>query len=312
MTGFGRVLIVDPDEVMARYIARVLDSHLLPTDIAFSAAEAQQHINQRRPQMVVLDPATVGYDFCLQLRTDSRLVGVPLIAVSASPAITQKLQAFLAGADDYIIKPFETLELASRIKRVRYRHMELRDVSPLTGLPGNTRIMSEIALRVSRNLDGGPAFAVCYLDVDTFKAINDGYGFHRGDELISALAEVLCDVVGQAAFVGHIGGDDFVIACEPGQVPGITQDVVARFTKAAAAVCDPIDVERGYLEIADRRGHLQRHPLPALSIGVARSVGRRYEDFREVIAVATEMKQVAKNTPGSVVAVDRRGDATDE
>ena len=101
--------------------------------------------------------------------------------------VGQGASGLTAGADDYLVKPFDTLELVARVRSTLRRNQEFREVSPLTGLPGNSRILREIADRVRAGAD----FAVCHVDIDRFKAVNDVYGFARGDEFITALAREL-------------------------------------------------------------------------------------------------------------------------
>jgi GGDEF domain-containing protein len=115
-------------------------------------------------------------------------------------------------------------------------------------------------------------------------------------------------------FLGHIGGDDFVFVCTPDQVLPLTKRMVADFENSADQLYDPEDARRGYIEVPDRRGNKQRAALVTLSIGVAesRTGGRRFTDPRVVVAVASEMKKVAKSQPGSYVAIDRRKSSADE
>jgi len=110
------------------------------------------------------------------------------------------------------------------------------------------------------------------------------------------------------AFLGHVGGDDFVVVCTPEQVLPLTTQAVEDFERAADELYDPRDARRGYVDVPDRRGGTQRAHLVTLSVGVAQSTanGRKFSDPRQVIEVATEMKHVAKTQPGSYVAVDRR------
>ena len=128
-----------------------------------------------------------------------------------------KLEGFAIGADDYIVKPFDTPELLARIRGVLRRSRDTRTQSPLTGLPGNVRIEEEIDARVDR----AEPFAILYADLDHFKAYNDHYGFMRGDEVIQTTARLIGDAARGAsegaAFVGHVGGDDFVVVVSPEQ-----------------------------------------------------------------------------------------------
>jgi diguanylate cyclase (GGDEF)-like protein len=189
------------------------------------------------------------------------------------------------------------------VRRSRLR--ELREASPLTGLPGNTRIRREI----SRRIDGGAPFAVCYVDIDRFKSVNDAYGFVRGDELILLLAAVLRSAASRESerpFLGHVGGDDFLLICPPERVSDLVEGVISEFERRVPALYDPEHAARGYLVSVDRRGVKHEWDLATLSVGVAVSGERRFRDPAEVVAVATEMKSVAKSAPGSHVAVDRR------
>ena len=189
----------------------------------------------------------------------------------------------------------------------------MRSLSPLTGLPGNNRIEAEMRRRFGA--DGDP-FAVCYCDLDGFKAFNDAYGWLRGDDVIALLASAALDAavaattLGPPPFVGHIGGDDVVVVCTPEQVAHVTREIVDSVDRGIPALYDSDDALRGYLEHEDRQGVLRRHPMVTVnSIGVAQSIGREISDHRELVAIATEMKHVAKREAGSTVAVDRRREA---
>ncbi|MCA1711869.1 MAG: GGDEF domain-containing protein [Actinobacteria bacterium] len=182
-------------------------------------------------------------------------------------------------------------------------------MSPLTGLPGNISIEQEIARRHA----AGVPVALLYADINDFKAYNDHYGFLRGDDVIRTLAQVLRQVTSELAepetFVGHIGGDDFVVLTAPERATAVAEAVAAAFDAAVPALYDPADVAAGAIEVADRRGDTHRFPLVTLSVGIATTALRQFEDHRELVAVASEMKQHAKQArgDGSNAAVDRRG-----
>ena len=109
-----------------------------------------------------------------------------------------------------------------------------------------------------------------------------------------------------APFLGHVGGDDFVLVCLPDQAEPIAKRVVEVFDSSAPRLHDPADVERGYIEVTDRQGSGRRFPLVSVSIGIVLSGNRTFSDKREVVDVATEMKKVAKTQVGSSIAIDRR------
>jgi diguanylate cyclase (GGDEF)-like protein len=228
--------------------------------------------------------------------------------LTAKSLSADKVVGLTAGADDYLIKPFDTLELVARVRSTMRRNAEMRAASPLTNLPGNTRIDDEISARMS----AVASFAVCYFDLDNFKAYNDAYGFLRGDDAILALARALQTAVLEAGkptpFLGHVGGDDFVVVCEVGQAEELCSRTLTLFDDVAPTLYDSPDADRGHIALTDRQGNLRKFPLVSVSAGIASTERRRFSDHRQVVAVATEMKNVAKATPGSAVAIDRRSD----
>jgi diguanylate cyclase (GGDEF)-like protein len=303
------ILVVDDDVDIARFVEVNLKLHGFEVLVAHDGEEALQIVEQHRPDLAVVDlmmPRIDGLELTRRLRADPMTSALPVIMLTAKGLTVDKVVGLSAGADDYLVKPFDTLELIARVRSTLRRNQEFREVSPLTGLPGNSRILREINDRVR----GGTDYAVCHIDIDRFKSVNDVYGFARGDDFITALARALHRaVVGVGlppAFLGHIGGDDFIVVCTPEQVRPLTEKAVVDFETSADELYDPADSQRGFLELTDRRGNTQRANLVTISIGVALSTSRRHADPREVIAIASDMKHVAKTQPGSYVAVDRR------
>lgn len=304
------ILVADDDEDISRFVGVNLKLQGFEVAYARDGQEALEMIEQRKPDLAIVDvmmPRVDGVELTRRLRADPMTVALPVIILTARGLTVDKVVGLTAGADDYMVKPFDTAELVARVTSTLRRNKEFREVSPLTGLPGNSRIRREIAERVRSGTD----YAVGYIDIDRFKSVNDRYGFVRGDELISALARSLHRAVlavgPPPAFLGHVGGDDFVVVCTPEQVRPLTERAVVDFEKAADDLYDPEDAARGYVELRDRRGNVRRAALATLSIGVCLSIPeRRFTDPLEAIAVASEMKAVAKSQPGSYVAVDRR------
>ncbi len=264
---------------------------------------------QFRPDLAVIDlmmPGVDGLELTSRLRSDPVTSSVPIIMLTAKGLSADKVVGLNAGADDYVVKPFDTMELVARIRSTLRRSKEFRELSPLTRLPGNTRILQEVSTRAAR----GDRFAVGHVDIDRFKTVNDLYGFGRGDEFIKALAICLQEAAAESgtppAFIGHIGGDDFVIVCATSQIEQLTRHAVEAFERAADDLYDPVDSERGYVELTDRRGDKHQLNLVTLSIGVALSDRREFANAREMVAAASEMKTVAKTQPGSYVSFDRR------
>jgi CheY-like chemotaxis protein len=309
----GYILVVDDDVDVTRLVAMSLGQDGFEVRVVHEARAGLAAIEERRPDLVLLDvavPDVDGFELCRQLRASPMTASLPIVVLTASGLPAHRVLGLTVGADDYITKPFDPSELIARVRSTLRRNQEMRDVSPLTGLPGNHRILAAIAERFVARKERGWEYAVCYVDLDNFKTVNDVYGFYRGDQMITALASSLqaatVAVPGPPAFLGHIGGDDFLIVCTPEQIGPVTAHGLAAFERASRPLYDPADLARGYFEVVDRQGNPRRHGLLTVSIGVALSSQRTFVDHREVVAAASEMKQVAKRSVGSVVAVDRR------
>jgi len=307
--GIEEILVVDDSPTMARLLELGLRAAGFRVRVAHDGGEALEMALEMCPDLILADvmmPVLDGVQLTRLLRDDPRTASALIILVTAQGLSSAKLEGFEAGADDYIVKPFDVDELLARVRGALRRARVLRAQSPLTRLPGNVRIQEEIELRVRRQT----SFALLYCDLDNFKAYNDKYGFLEGDRVIQLTARVLQDVAvergGQATFVGHVGGDDFVVIAQLGREREIAEAVIERFDAEVVAMYDEVDRQRGYIETLSRRGELQRFPIVSVSIGVATTERRTFSHFAEAVAIATEMKTFMKKTPGSSWAVDVR------
>jgi PleD family two-component response regulator len=303
------VLVVDDDPDVARFVEVNLRSAGYAVTVASNGEDGLAKAVELRPDLVLLDvmmPKLDGFEVAQRLRRDPRTSSSSIIMLTAKALSSDKVLGLSSGADDYIIKPFDPVELLARVKGTLRRAREMRALSPLTGLPGNIRVQEEIRRRVAED----QPFALLYADLDHFKAYNDNYGFVRGDRAIQALArlvtESIHELAGAEGFVGHVGGDDFVILVEPDICEMVAKTLCDRFDDLAPTLYDPEDAARGCIEVRDRQGNPQSFPLLTISVGVATTTSRRFAHYGEAVAVATEMKQFAKRSPGSSFAVDRR------
>jgi diguanylate cyclase (GGDEF)-like protein len=307
--GIEEILVVDDSPTMARLLELGLRAAGFRVRVAHDGGEALEMALEMCPDLILADvmmPVLDGVQLTRLLRDDPRTASAIIILVTAKGYSSAKLEGFEAGADDYIVKPFDVDELLARVRGALRRAKVLRAQSPLTRLPGNVRIQEEIELRVRRQT----SFSLLYCDLDNFKAYNDKYGFLQGDRVIQMTARVLQDVAmelgGSETFVGHVGGDDFVVIAQLGREREIAEAVIERFDAAVEAAYDEVDRQRGYIETLSRRGELQRFPIVSVSIGVATTERRTYSHYAEAVAIATEMKTFMKKTPGSSWAVDVR------
>ena len=305
------ILVVDDDPDVARFVEVNLRSAGYEVQVATDGEEALEKAVDMRPDLVLLDvmmPKLDGFEVAQRLRRDPRTSSCSIIMLTAKALSADKVLGLSSGADDYIIKPFDPVELLARVKGTLRRAREMRALSPLTGLPGNIRIQEEIRRLVAED----HPFALLYADLDHFKAYNDHYGFVRGDRAIQVVArlavEVANDLGGPGAFIGHVGGDDFIIIVPPDVAEGVAKKLCERFDEEVPALYDKIDAERGAIEIEDRQGNLRRFPLLTISLGVASTDRRKFAHFGEAVSVATELKQFAKKESRSSYALDRRTD----
>ncbi len=204
----------------------------------------------------------------------------------------------------------EVQELAESFRWMsrRLKDLEARrlDANPLSRLPGNLAIERELLLR----LQGGKPFAFCLADIDNFKAYGDHYGYARGSEVLKRLSEIFgytARAVGEPAdFIGHIGGDDFVLITEPERVDAFCKMIIAEFDAMVPVLYDEPDRARGFIVALDRRDVEQSFPLMTISIAVVTNQNRPITNPGQVAQVAAQLKQYAKSFPRSVYVVDQR------
>jgi diguanylate cyclase (GGDEF)-like protein len=305
-----RLLIVDDDRDICRYVEVNLTLEGYEVHVEHDGEAAVATALKLQPDLVLLDvmmPGLDGYEVCRRLRVDPRTANASVIMLTAKTLSADKVMGLTAGADDYIAKPFDPPELVARVSSVLRRNRQMRELSPLTGMPGNFQISYELDRLVN---DPNAQWAVIYADLDNFKAYNDTYGFLRGDEAIKATARLLTQALARhpssPQFAGHIGGDDFVLVVGADDVEDLARDIVSSFDDLAPTLYDAEHAALGYVEVGDRQGNLHRFPLMTISLGVATTAHRRIASQWEASAIATEMKVLAKRRPGSTYELDRR------
>lgn len=258
--------------------------------------------------LVLLDSSEAKIDaleVSRRLRSDPATQDVPIVVLTAKSVEAEELAHMTSTANDYLVKPFDPIELHMRVRSALRRTHEANAINPLTFLPGNVQIERELKRRTQERR----RFALMYVDLDNFKAFNDRYGFLRGDEAIRLEATCTSDAVHRHApegFVGHVGGDDVIALVDPASAEAIARDIVAAWDRGILALYDPEDVARGHIEVADRLGTLQRYPIATISIGVASNLQRPETTHWEASEIAAEMKRFAKREPGSHYRFDRR------
>ncbi len=307
-----RILVADDDAPTRTLIDIALADAGYDTILAADGKAALELARAVRPDLVVLDigmPLMSGDEVHRELRRDARTHYIPVLFVTALRAHGEMTERLRNGADDYIAKPFDVDELVARIAATLRRAAELRSLNPLSGLPGNVSIAHEIEARLVNRIEA----ACLYVDVDHFKEFNDRHGFARGDRLITHLADLLTLIVGGVGddtFVGHVGGDDFVVLAPCGRAEELASEIVAQFDASIPGLYDPEDRDRGWVEAPDRRGRTRSVPFVTVSIGIVPLLPERFTNATEVARAAAEMKEVAKRRSGSSYAIDRRRESS--
>jgi diguanylate cyclase (GGDEF)-like protein len=304
-----RVLVADDDPDILTVVKVNLELDGFELETAVDGEDALQKATSQPPNVIILDimmPRMDGLTALHRLRSQAATASIPIILLTARGLPEDRVRGLELGADDYITKPFDITELAARVRAVLRRTQAARDLSPLTGLPGNFKITAEIEACIRDRRE----FALVHGDLDNFKAFNDHYGFMRGDEVIrfcgNCFTEAATNLGIDGAFVGHIGGDDFVAMIPPAMAESFCKEVIERFDDGILDLYDTADALRGYIEVIDRRGERYAFPVVSLSLGVASTDVREIGTQWEASAIAVEMKEFAKKQPGSTYRIDRR------
>src|SRR5437762_6023361 len=302
----ARVLVVEDDEATRGALRALLDDAGYVCDEASDGERAVEAMRDAPSELVGLDlglPGMSGADVHRHLRRDPRTRFLPIVFLTAHTDRAAKLAELEAGAEDFITKPYDADELLARVGAAVRRWSGLRNVNPLSGLPGNPTITEELDARLARGED----FALLYVDIDRFKEFNDHYGFTRGDRVITMLAEILVNVAGtDLRFVGHIGGDDFVILARTEEAEALAEAITQRFDDRIRSLYDAPDRARGWIEAHDRRGRLRHFPFATVSIGIVNIPAARLDAATAAARAAAVANEVSERQAGSSWAVDRR------
>lgn len=276
-----------------------------------NAGEIESMTLRSLPTMVLVDgngDATRGLGLCRRLKDDPYTAIVPVAFLEDAHVEGRVHEAFRAGADEVLTPIFDPEEQRSRLEVLLTRTERNVSVHPSTRLPGT----SEIERSIRRRMEDGGMFAVCYADLDHFKEYNDRYSYNDGDRVILILSRILHDVVkglcGLHGFVGHIGGDDFILVLPLDMTDPCCSEIITVFDQLMPFQYSETDRRAGYFFGKDRRGQLHKVPFMTLSIGIVTNERRRFTHPAQVSELATEMKSYAKTLPGSVFVVDRRHD----
>ncbi len=309
-----RVLVVDDEKTNVELLERFLTREGYIVAKAYDGREALDSVKRMMPDAILLDvtmPVMNGLTVCAALRADYTTHSLPIIFLTARYALEDRLKGLRAGVDDYIGKPFDLEELKVRLEETLKRRRWDMSTHPLTHLPGSPVIEEE----VWKHLRIGSPFAFAYFDIDNFKAYNDVYGYEAGDKVIKHLGGLLVSATELfpqgSAFVGHVGGDDFVCLSAMEPMRPLAQSIADAFDEHRYHWYRPEHSKQGFIQTENRMGQMQTYPLMALSIAVVSTTTRRILHYARLAEIASELKHFVKAQPHngkSLLIWDRRGD----
>lgn len=303
-----KVLIVDDNPDILDLLETTLQDEFALTK-ASSGNEALDKLKTTKPDLLVLDymlPDLEGPEICKIVRKDPLFLNIPILMLTGKGEVEDKVGGLEAGVDDYMLKPFEPQELIARIRMLIRRSTANLDASPLTRLPGNVSINKELIEKIQSK----EKFSVLYIDIDNFKALNDYYGFEKGDNVIKETARILIDSIQEKGttkdFVGHIGGDDFVIITIPEKAEEIAKKIVTDFDNVAPTFFNEKERLKGYIETKGRDNQIHKFGFPTISLGIIDNLKQSFTHTAQINSLGAEMKGLAKKFPESKYIFNKR------
>lgn len=310
-TGKGVVLIVEDSNTLQQVIGMALEAQGYICTAALDGASALRLLAEHTPDAILLDlnlPDIDGFELCKRVKSEPKSRNIPILVMTGMGQSGFEIMAIQAGADDFIAKPVDPLVLDARIEMVVRRTRKERYVNALTGLPGNALTEERLASALAAKRP----FAVMFIDIDDFKPFNRRYGYARGDLLLRHVADLICESISyvgcEDAFLGHMGGDDFVVTCEPGKAEKVGRAIADAFDMSVMDFYEDEDREAGYFTHTDRLGDVTKYGPLTLSIGIVPVIDQFPTSMITLTDEGTELRKYAESLEGSNVVVERRRD----
>ncbi len=304
----SRILVIDTSHENCTPLKMLLHDAGFQVSTAHSSATIMEAIYADPPQCIIM-PYNLhdekGNDILGDIKGDNlygHLPAVLRIHVEQLPSIDW----YKVQADDYILETASNEEIIACVKLCLVRSQRDVNANPLTGLPGNITIIREMEYRLGKSIP----FSVAYLDVDHFKPYNDKYGFSRGDEILRMIARILVNTIRtvncMSSFVGHVGGDDFVLITQQEFVERICKMILRDFDLIVPNFYDEEDRNLGAIVSKNRLDEIETFPVMSCSIAVIDTNTSNMKHIGDISARAAEVKKYAKSLTGSNYVIDRR------
>jgi PleD family two-component response regulator len=291
--GKARILVVEDDFDISNMLKIYFSGQGYDVEVAARGNQALEKTRQDLPHLIVLDimlPDIDGYEVCRQLRTSTRTSHIPIIFLTQKDERSDKLQGLELGADDYITKPFDIEELKLRVQNAIARAERESLTDPRSGLPSGRLIEEQLRSIIRR--DGW-----AYLDVrvNYYESFKDVYGFVAADNVIRFTTMLLGEVVDEVGtaedFIGHPGGNSFVIITDEENNQKVVEGVKARFKEQVLSHYNFLDREQGFILPTNDHGQQQQTPLMTISIASVSPNESPLSDIREITELAAEARR---------------------
>ena len=225
-----KIVVAEDDDAIAHLVNMALGDAGFLCLRARDGAEAMTLVRVHAPDLLILDvmmPRLSGLDVARKLKSDVILSRTPILMLTALTTVDNKVEGFEAGADDYLVKPFDIRELSARVHALIRASRRERDRNPTTNLPGSSAMEDLIASVIKT----GREVAVLHFDVAGFDGYADQVGIGRAEAMVAGLGHLLleCGRGRAAEFVGHLGGVDFISVVAHDQAEKLAGDVIAAF-----------------------------------------------------------------------------------
>ena len=291
--GRARLLIVEDDIDIGNMLKIYFAGMDFDVDVAVRGSDALEKTKHALPHLIVLDimlPDIDGYEGCRNLRTKMRTSHIPVIFLTQKDERSDKLQGLELGADDYITKPFDIEELKLRVQGAIKRAERESLTDPRSGLPAG-RLIEEQLRRIIRE----KGWALLDARVNEFEPFKDVYGFVAGDDVLRFAAMPINEVVDEAGstsdFIGHAGGDNFIIITSEDKASAIKTRLKERFDKEVQTHYNFIDRQQGFVQAPSPDGSTVKVPFMTLSVGVVSPSVNSFADIREITEMAAEARR---------------------
>ena len=289
----ARLLIVEDDFDISNMLRIYFTGQQYEVDIAPRGSEALEKTRQNLPHLIILDimlPDIDGFEVCKILRTNTRTSHVPIIFLTQKDERSDKLQGLELGADDYITKPFDIEELKLRVQRAITRAEQQSLTDPRSGLPSG-RLIEEQLRRIIREEN----WALMDVRINHFEAFKEVYGFVAGDDVLRFTAMLMSEIVDELGnpndFIGHAGGDNFIIIISEESAQAIRQQLKARFAEEVLSHYNFMDRDQGYILTTNDAGQTAKAPLMTMSVGIVTPSQYQFADIREITELAAEARR---------------------